>query len=106
MFVLFIITSSIPTVIVDCNIWQYRLAIFGYMAKKVATTVYITDEQQKKLKVLNDQTKVPIAEYIRQGIDIILERNSEYFPGQLDLPLNNLENTPASGQESQKFTEV
>lgn len=57
------------------------------MAKKIATTVYITEEQQTKLKLLNEITKVPIAEFIRQGIDSILDKNSDYFPGQLDLPL-------------------
>ena len=76
------------------------------MAKKIATTVYITDEQQKKLKILNDQTKVPIAEYIRQGIDFILDRHSEYFPGQLDLPLNSFDTSKNSIDESQKQTEV
>ena len=33
----------------------------------------------------NDKTKVPVAEYIRQGIDLVLERERERLPGQLSL---------------------
>jgi hypothetical protein len=43
--------------------------------RKVSTTVYITEEQNELLKRLHEETKVPIAEYIRQGIDLILERH-------------------------------
>lgn len=57
------------------------------MAKKVITTIYITDEQQRLLKELNERTKVPIAEYIRQGIDMVLEKYGEHLPGQLQLGL-------------------
>lgn len=57
------------------------------MAKKVATTVYITEEQQRLLKELNERTKVPIAEYIRQGIDLSLEKHRDLLPGQLELGL-------------------
>jgi len=53
--------------------------------KKISTTVYITADQLEKLKLLNDKTKVPVAEYIRQGIDLILEKNKDKLPGQLDL---------------------
>lgn len=51
--------------------------------KKVTTTVYITPEQNERLKLLHGKTKVPIAEYIRQGIDMILEKNNGDLPGQL-----------------------
>lgn len=51
--------------------------------KKISTTVYITPEQNEKLKALNEKTKVPVAEYIRQGIDLILERHRDQLPGQL-----------------------
>ena len=53
--------------------------------KKISTTVYITEEQNEWLKKLHDKTKVPIAEYIRQGIDLVLSRYSEELPGQLSL---------------------
>jgi predicted DNA-binding protein len=51
--------------------------------KKVSTTVYITPEQSEKLKQLNQKTKVPIAEYIREGIDLVLERHKNQIPGQM-----------------------
>lgn len=53
--------------------------------KKISTTVYITEEQNEKLKALNKVTKVPIAEYIRQGIDLVLERYKNQLPGQMSL---------------------
>lgn len=53
--------------------------------KKISTTVYITEEQNEMLKKLNDKTKVPIAEFIRQGIDLILDRYQQELPGQLSL---------------------
>lgn len=51
--------------------------------KKISTTVYITAEQNELLKQLHDKTKVPVAEYIRQGIDLMLEREKHNLPGQL-----------------------
>jgi len=53
--------------------------------KKISTTIYITPEQSERLKQLHDKTKVPVAEFIRQGIDLILERESRHLPGQLSL---------------------
>ncbi len=53
--------------------------------KKISTTVYITQDQNALLKQLNQKTKVPIAEYIREGIDLVLERYRDHLPGQLSL---------------------
>ena len=53
--------------------------------KKISTTVYITPEQDERLKLLNQKTKVPVAEYIRQGIDLVLDREKSHLPGQLSL---------------------
>ncbi len=53
--------------------------------KKISTTIYITPEQNELLKQLNQKTKVPVAEYIRQGIDLILEKHREALPGQQTL---------------------
>ncbi len=50
--------------------------------KKVTTTIYITEEQSENLKALHQKTKVPIAEYIRQGIDLILEQRRGDLPGE------------------------
>lgn len=40
--------------------------------KKISTTVYITTEQDVLLRRLSQHTKVPVAEFIRQGIDLVL----------------------------------
>jgi hypothetical protein len=53
--------------------------------KKISTTVYITEAQRDKLKQLHERTKVPVAEYIRQGIDMVLKQNADKLPGQLSL---------------------
>ena len=50
--------------------------------KKLSTTIYITPEQNAQLKALNEKTKVPVAEYIRQGIDLVLEKYRAQLPGQ------------------------
>ena len=51
--------------------------------KKISTTIYITPEQNEALKLLNQKTKVPVAEYIRQGIDLVLEKYKGMLPGQV-----------------------
>jgi hypothetical protein len=53
--------------------------------KKISTTVYLTEEQVVALKELHNRTRVPIAEYIRMGIDMVLEKNSHVLPGQTSL---------------------
>lgn len=53
--------------------------------KKISTTIYITPEQNEQLKLLHERTKVPVAVYIREGIDLVLERYKEVLPGQLSL---------------------
>jgi len=51
--------------------------------KKISTTVYITQEQSEQLKLLNKKTKVPVAEYIREGIDLVLNKHKHLLPGQI-----------------------
>lgn len=53
--------------------------------KKISTTIYITPEQSEKLKLLHERTKVPVAVYIREGIDLALEAHAQDLPGQLTL---------------------
>lgn len=53
--------------------------------KKVSTTIYIEPEQLELLKLLNERTKVPMAEYIREGIDLVLQKHADKLPGQLPL---------------------
>ena len=53
--------------------------------KKISTTIYITPEQNERLKLLHERTKVPVAVYIREGIDLVLDRHQDDLPGQLSL---------------------
>ena len=42
---------------------------------KVSTTCYIRPEQLEKLRELSRKTGVSMAEYVRQGIEKVLERH-------------------------------
>ena len=53
--------------------------------KKISTTIYITPEQNESLKLLHERTKVPVAVFIREGIDLVLKRHESSLPGQLSL---------------------
>lgn len=53
--------------------------------KKFPTTVYITEEQDRRLKELSRRTKVPVSIYIREGIDLVLDKYQTVLPGQLSL---------------------
>ena len=53
--------------------------------KKISTTVYVTPEQNERLKLLHERTKVPVAVYIREGIDLVLDRHPDQLPGQMSL---------------------
>ncbi len=53
--------------------------------KKISTTIYVTPEQSDQLKLLHERTKVPIAVYIREGIDLVLHNYAHLLPGQLSL---------------------
>ncbi|MFH1223016.1 MAG: ribbon-helix-helix domain-containing protein [Pseudomonadota bacterium] len=53
------------------------------MGRKIITTVYITEEQDRALKELNGKSKVPVAQFIREGIDLVLEKHNIASYGQL-----------------------
>lgn len=53
--------------------------------RKISTTIYITPEQSERLKLLHERTRVPVAEYIRQGIDMVLDHYRGDLPGQLTI---------------------
>ncbi len=61
------------------------------MRKKISTTIYVTPEQADKLKLLHERTKVPVAVYIREGIDLVLRHYAHLLPGQLALVETSLE---------------
>ena len=49
---------------------------------KIPTTVYITEEQLRLLKMLSERTKVPVAAYIREGIEMALKKHEKELPGR------------------------
>jgi predicted DNA-binding protein len=53
--------------------------------RKVATTVYITREQDQALKVLAERTDKAVAHYIREGIDLVLGKHQSELPRQFSL---------------------
>jgi hypothetical protein len=61
--------------------------------KKISTTIYVTPEQSDKLKLLHERTKVPVAVYIREGIDLVLKHYAHLLPGQL--PLDSKHDRPS-----------
>jgi len=44
---------------------------------KVARTIYINSDQVEALKKLSDKTKVPKAVYVREALDMLLDKYSE-----------------------------
>ena len=77
----------ISQVIEPLTIHIWPCIVTGMARKKISTTIYITPEQNERLKELHDKTKVPVAEFIRQGIDMVLERESRHLAGQLSLDI-------------------
>lgn len=53
--------------------------------RKQITTIYLTPDQKERLKQLSLKTKIPISEYIREGVEMVLEKNKDKFPGQLTI---------------------
>ncbi len=59
--------------------------------RKVATTIYITVEQDQQLKLLSQSTGTSMAQYIREGIDLVLDQHRGRLPHQLGLSLGDEE---------------
>lgn len=66
--------------------------------KKISTTIYVTPEQDERLRLLHERTKVPVAVYIREGIDLVLRQYVHLLPGQLPLTAD----APAPSQPQQQ----
>lgn len=62
--------------------------------KKISTTIYIEPGQAERLKTLHERTKVPVAVYIREGIDLVLRHYEHLLPGQLSLEDRAGDGTP------------
>ncbi len=67
--------------------------------RKITTTVYLTEEQNTLLKELRQRSKVPVAEYVRQGVDLILHKNAHLIPGQLSFTLDKKNEKPGRGHK-------
>jgi hypothetical protein len=63
------------------------------VARKISTTVYMTSEQDARLRALSLATRVPMAEWIRDGIDLVIERER----ARGDLP----EGSPSLGSDGE-----
>ena len=68
--------------------------------KKISTTIYVTPEQSERLRLLHERTKVPVAVYIREGIDMVLRQYAHLLPGQLTLTAEA--ETPAAVADADK----
>ena len=68
--------------------------------KKISTTIYITPEQNELLHLLHARTKVPVAVYIREGIDLVLKKFEDQLPGQRSLEVVTAKDT--SGRSAKK----
>lgn len=51
---------------------------------KQQKTVYFEPEQDERLHALMKRTGLPMAKYIRDGIDMVLEREEARLRGQVD----------------------
>lgn len=72
--------------------------------KKISTTIYVTPEQSDKLRLLHERTKVPVAVYIREGIDLVLRHYAHLLPGQLALDAPSGRRREASRESETKET--
>lgn len=44
--------------------------------RKIATALYLTPEQHDGLKKLSAHTKVPMASYLRDAVDVVLQQHA------------------------------
>lgn len=65
-----LIVGHVPTL-------EPRPLMFNFSGRKKKSAVYIRPDQLERLQLLSSRTKVPVAEYIRQGVELILEKHRE-----------------------------
>ncbi len=49
----------------------------GQYANKKPITAALEFEQYERLKALSKQTRIPMQEYLREAVDMVLERHSQ-----------------------------
>lgn len=59
--------------------------------RKIATTVYLTPEQDSLLKVLHQKTQLPVAHLVRKGINMVLDHYADQIPEVLTRERKGLE---------------
>jgi hypothetical protein len=74
--------------------------------KKISTTIYVTPEQDERLRLLHQRTKVPVAVYIREGIDLVLRQYGHLLPGQLPLGSDATAEAKATPQRQERSERV
>jgi len=60
---------------------------------KVARTIYINSDQVEALKRLSERTKVPQAVYVREALDMLLDKYSEQLKFNFKSPFHNKVNS-------------
>ncbi len=56
---------------------------------KVARTIYINSDQVEALKRLSERTKVPQAVYVREALDMLLDKYSEQLKFDFKNPFHD-----------------
>ncbi|MGQ9508047.1 MAG: ribbon-helix-helix domain-containing protein [Thermodesulfobacteriota bacterium] len=63
---------------------------------KIARTIYIDNEQIEALKRLSQRTKVPQSVYVREALDMLLEKYSEQLQFDFKSPSKSLRESQLS----------
>lgn len=63
---------------------------------KIARTIYIDNEQIEALKRLSQRTKVPQSVYVREALDMLLEKYSEQLKFDFKSPSKSLRESQLS----------
>ncbi len=56
---------------------------------KIARTIYINSDQVEALKRLSERTKVPQAVYVREALDMLLDKYSEQLKFEFNSSLQD-----------------
>lgn len=56
------------------------------MPRKKSTTIYLDEDVLRQLRQLSSRTKVPIAAYIREDVELVLQRHKRLLPRLGDAP--------------------
>ncbi len=52
------------------------------IGKKESMVVYLRPEQKEALKRLSDKTRVPMQEYLREAVDMVLKKHKQEMKNQ------------------------